>query len=167
MDDSSTNEAILASVQAELEASFETTCNENTAVLTIKSYTGVLKRACNFFREMKYDVFDDDNVSLKLSKIQFNHLAAFFAKHSVHQTGPKTGERKSKSSPESFRNAFVYYFNQEKIPMPGDIYELSKKFISAVGKKRKKAQNEGLAESNARCEVNMKENEVFFIYNSI
>ena len=80
------NEAILASLQAELEASFVTTCRENTAELTIKSYKGVMSRACKFFREMNYDVFDDGDVNFNLSKIKFAHLAAFFAKHSVHES---------------------------------------------------------------------------------
>lgn len=109
---------------------------------------------------MDYKVFVDGGINL--ANVTYNMIAAFFAKYSYHTKGKNLGSLKSKSTSESFRNGLVFFFNRAKLEMPGDIYALTKKFISAVNRKRKRDQTEGISESNARCEATMKENEVIY-----
>jgi hypothetical protein len=150
----------IQALDAELLDEFNRTCEDSLSPQTIRSYNSVFKRFVQFCKVMEYKVFLDGE--LKLADVTYTMIASFFAQNAYHTKGKNVGTLKSKSTPESFRNALVYHFNRSKLDMPGDIYALTKKFITAVNRKRKRDQNEGIAESNARCEATMKENEVIY-----
>ena len=152
--------ARIEALDAELLQDFNRTCEDSLAPQTIKLYDSVFKRFIQFCESMNYEVFVDGGINL--ANVTYNMIAAFFAKYSYHTKGKNRGSLKSKSTSESFRNGLVYFFNRAKLEMPGDIYALTKKFISSVNRKRNRHQNDGISESNARCEATMKENEVIY-----
>ena len=144
---------------SELLVAYNQTVQDDTAPRTLKLYRSVITRASNFFRLMKYPVFDVDG-NLDYHLIAEEHISAFFADNSVHKTGKRAGKAKTKSTAESFRNAFVWGFKAAKAVLPGESAVSTKRFISSARKKSKRDLNSGLEDSNARNEVTMKENEV-------
>ena len=143
--------ARIEALDAELLQDFNRTCEDNLAPQTIKLCDSVFKRFVQFCETMEYKVFIDGEFNS--ANVTYTMIAAFFSNNLYHTKGKNVVFLKSKSTLESFRNAFVFFYNRLKLEMQREIYALTKKFITAVNCKRKRDQNKGISESNARCKA--------------
>lgn len=109
-----------------LSQHFENTCDHVWSDNTVKNYRRTLKRARNYV--IKETKFEGEPDTMTLETVDPEFLKNFVVKESVFADG----RLKAASTVESFKNALIYYFRSNKLPIPTVLSEDLQMFITGT-----------------------------------
>ena len=126
---------------------YQQVCDSKTSDTTMSNYLNRIKAFVKWLRQKHSDCFFEDedeqevnqidrfDSDLDLSKISETILEEWITETSVYAKGKNKGLPKSKSTPEGNRAALLWYFDQQKVPLPSTFRSTSKDFLKGIGKK--------------------------------